>query len=67
MCHYGVCVEQDTHNVHVPDERRRKLDPKVEKCIFIGYAQNRKAYKCYNPNTRHVVILRDVVFDEPAS
>ena len=22
--------------VHVPDELRTKLDPKVEKCIFIG-------------------------------
>ena len=24
--------------VHIPDERRTKLDPKVEKCIFIGYS-----------------------------
>jgi hypothetical protein len=23
--------------VHVPDEKQSKLDPKVEKCIFIGY------------------------------
>jgi len=53
--------------VHVRDELRKKLDPKAEKCIFIGYAQDRKAYKCYNLNTRQVVISRDVVFDELAS
>jgi 5'-3' exoribonuclease 2 len=23
--------------VHVPDEKRSKLEPKVEKCIFIEY------------------------------
>ena len=28
------CIEY----VHVPDELRKKLDPKDEKCIFIGYS-----------------------------
>ncbi|MCO5600845.1 hypothetical protein L7F22_054961 [Adiantum nelumboides] len=53
--------------VHVADELRTNLDPKVEKCIFIGYSLEQKGYKCYNPITRHVRVSRDVVSDEMAS
>ena len=33
---------------HVPDEKRRKLDMKSEKCILVGDSQEQKGYKCYN-------------------
>jgi len=36
--------------VHVPDELWKKLDPKAEKCIFIGYSLDQKRYHCYNPH-----------------
>ncbi|KAL4388518.1 hypothetical protein GQ457_09G024580 [Hibiscus cannabinus] len=49
---------------HVPDQLRKKLDDKGEKCIFIGYSTNSKAYKLYNPVTKKVIISRDVTFDE---
>ena len=50
--------------VHVPDELRTKLDPKVEKCVFIGYSLEQKGYRCYNPLTHKLRVSRDVVFDE---
>ena len=45
---------------HVPDQLRKKLDIKGEKCIFIGYSDESKAYKLYNPSTKNVIINRDV-------
>ncbi|XP_025674246.1 uncharacterized protein [Arachis hypogaea] len=49
---------------HVPDQLRKKLDDKGEKCIFIGYSTDSKAYKLYNPVSKKVIISRDVTFDE---
>ncbi|KAE8707740.1 TMV resistance protein N-like [Hibiscus syriacus] len=51
-------------HVHVPDERRTKLDDKSESFIFIGYDANSKGYKLYNPNNKKFLISQDVVFNE---
>ena len=53
--------------VHILDEKRQKLDPKLEKCLLVGYSLEQKGYKCYNPSTRKVRVSRDVVFDESVS
>jgi hypothetical protein len=53
--------------VHVPDEKRSKLDPKTEKCIFIRYSLEQKGYRCFNPSTRKLQVSRDVMFDEMVS
>ena len=49
---------------HVPDELRKKLDNKGEKCIFVGYSDESKAYKLYNPLTKKVIINIDMHFIE---
>jgi hypothetical protein len=51
----------------VPKAKRRKLDDRGEKCIFVGYSKESKAYKLYNPLTNKVVVSRDVVFSEEES
>ena len=53
--------------VHVPKEKRRKLDAKAEKCILVSYSDEQKGYKCYKPRTKQARVSRDVVFDESAS
>ena len=53
--------------VHVPKEKRRKLDAKAEKCILVGYSDEQKGYKCYNPRTKQARVSCDVVFDGSAS
>ena len=49
---------------HIPDQKRKKLDEKGEKCIFLGVSEMSKAYKLYNPITKKIVISRDIIFDE---
>ncbi len=49
---------------HVPDDLRKKLDNKSEKCIFVGYSEQSKAYRLYNPITEKFIISRDVKFQE---
>ena len=50
--------------VHIPKERRQKLDSKSEKCIFVGYKDGVKGYKLWNLATRTIFYSRDVIFRE---
>ena len=52
--------------MHVPKDKRRKLDAEAEKCILVRYSNEQKGYKCYNPRTKQARVSRDVVFNESA-
>lgn len=50
--------------VHIPKEKRKKLDSKSNECIFVGYSDQTKGYRLYNPKSRAVIVSRDVKFFE---
>ena len=49
---------------HLEAQKRDKLDSKAIKCLFIGYSDERKAYRLYNIESGRVLESRDVIFDE---
>ena len=50
--------------IHVPKEKRTKLDPSGKKGIFVGYSDESKAYQIYFPGFKKIETSRDVTFDE---
>lgn len=46
---------------HVPGEERRRLDKKIVKLRFMGYAN--KGYCLYDEEKMRILIRRDVIFD----
>ena len=50
--------------IHIPKEKRTKLDPSGKKGIFMGYSESSKAYRIYFPGYKKIDIGRDVTFDE---
>jgi hypothetical protein len=50
--------------IHIPKEKRNKLEPSGKKGIFVGCCEVSKAFI---PGHRHIEINRDVTFDEEAA
>jgi hypothetical protein len=53
--------------IHIPKEKRNKLDPSGKKGIFVGYCEVSKAFRIYIPGQHHIEINSDVTFDEDAT
>ena len=52
--------------IHVPKEKRTKMEPSGKKGIFVGYSETSKSYRIYVPSQRLIEVSRDVAFHEEA-
>jgi hypothetical protein len=50
--------------IHIPKEKRNRLESSGKKGIFVGCCEVSKAFKIYILGHRHIEISRDVTFDE---
>ena len=53
--------------IHIPKEKRTKLDPSGKKGIFVGYFESLKAYRIYFSRFKNIDISRDVTFDKDSA
>ncbi|KAK3005783.1 hypothetical protein RJ639_017384 [Escallonia herrerae] len=49
---------------HIDKEKRKKLDSKSQKCVFIGYGGYEYSYRLWDYEHNKVIRSRDVIFDE---
>jgi hypothetical protein len=50
--------------IHIPKEKRTKLEPSGKKETFVGYNETSKAYRIYVPGQKFIEVSRDVTFHE---
>lgn len=48
----------------MPDQLRTKLEKKAIRCIFTGYDEQKKGWRCIDPTTNKAYVSPHVVFDE---
>jgi hypothetical protein len=50
--------------IHVPKQKRTKLEPSQKKGTFVGYSETSKAYQIYVPGQKYKEVSRYVTFHE---
>ena len=53
--------------IHIPKEKRKKLDPSGKKGIFVGYSERSKAYIIYFLGFKNIDISRDMTFEKDSA
>ena len=53
--------------IHIPKEKRTKLDPSRKKGIFVGYSKRSKDYRIYFLGFKKIDISRDITLDEDST
>jgi transposase InsO family protein len=49
---------------YIPKEKRKKLDAKSERGIFMGYSEMTKGYRIYLPEKRKIKMAREIIFEK---
>ena len=50
--------------VHLYPNQMNKLSSRAIKCVFVGYSNTQKGYKCYFPTGKRIIVSKDVTFNE---
>jgi hypothetical protein len=53
--------------IHVPKEKRTKMESSRKKRVLVGYSENSKAYRIYVPGQRKIEVRRYVTFHEESA
>jgi transposase InsO family protein len=62
VCHFRVFG--NIAWAHIPQEKRKALQPQSENCIFVGYSEDVKGYRLLQLHCNEIITRRDVKFDE---
>jgi hypothetical protein len=46
---------------HIPNEKRKALQPKCEKCIFVGYSEYVKDYRFIQATSNEIIIRKYLI------
>lgn len=51
-------------HVHIPEAKRGKLDKRSYVCVLLGWSDESKGYRLFDPKTHGISISKDVEFEE---